>query len=852
MPRDTSPPVYDAVEELVDIRAIWVGLRRQTALVAGVMATTLLALLAYILLAESLYTAETTIVIQPKTEMFAYGDEPTSQARPDPLLVETEVELLRSSAMAARVLQRLADEKAGGTSDREPTDYMDFLTRRFFSEPISDSALEPAPSDGAEAAGKEPPALIEADAPAVVAETPPSDAGTSASAPGLSGSKGAILASLSPAAPPIAAREVEALMERIEVERVGTTTLIKLRALSSDPEEAARIANLYAEEFIIEKVEAKFADLRRANQWIDTRLAALRDEVREAEEETVSLRAKEGVVEFDGRTTGSFADQRIAAIATELRDAKSALTLQRSRYAAMQDMLKSGRGSVGVGDVAASPLLEDLRARLSAANQRIAEYTARYGERHPQLKAVRQEAEALSRQIDAEMRRAVDVASAELQLATARVRALEADLAETQGELAARTSTAVRLQELDRDLQAPRAVYEALLNRKKELNERDRLLEADARIVARAATPEHPSRPRRKLLLAGGVFLAALLGGGAAFTAEMLDGRIRNTRDIRLEFGDGAPVVMVPRVSTRGVFRKLDAADVARRHLIRQRDGLYAEAMRDLRMHVKALQARKGGGSTVVAFSSVFGGEGRSTTAFSLAALLASSGHRVAFVDCAGGFNVRGDEDGDEELFQAESGESEAASTEPVGGAIESPKAAETEPRASACMPAPVQLDAVGATALTAIASPCSSAIAEIVKSHPDLPMEARGEVCRVQIGRLRAYSALRHTDDLDFAAFKRVIETMRGHFDYVIIDAPDLMSKSEASLIAAGADAVAVAVEWCRTTRAGARVAVQRLLEARAQILAFVVVKADERQRYYFRPEDRNFYYRRSKPTFS
>jgi hypothetical protein len=38
----------------------------------------------------------------------------------------------------------------------------------------------------------------------------------------------------------------------------------------------------------------------------------------------------------------------------------------------------------------------------------------------------------------------------------------------------------------------------------------------------------------------------------------------------------------------------------------------------------------------------------------------------------------------------------------------------------------------------------------------------------------------------------------------------------------------------------------VQRLIDARAKILTFLVNKVDERQRYYFRPEDRQFYYKK------
>jgi hypothetical protein len=53
--------------------------------------------------------------------------------------------------------------------------------------------------------------------------------------------------------------------------------------------------------------------------------------------------------------------------------------------------------------------------------------------------------------------------------------------------------------------------------------------------------------------------------------------------------------------------------------------------------------------------------------------------------------------------------------------------------------------------------------------------------------------------------------------------------------------------MEWCSTTRGAARAATQRLLDMRARVLSFVVNKVDERQRYYFRPEDRQFFFRKN-----
>ena len=101
--------------------------------------------------------------------------------------------------------------------------------------------------------------------------------------------------------------------------------------------------------------------------------------------------------------------------------------------------------------------------------------------------------------------------------------------------------------------------------------------------------------------------------------------------------------------------------------------------------------------------------------------------------------------------------------------------------------------------------------------------------------------------DDFDMNAFDESLERIRDDYDYIVIDAPAVLAKPEASVIAAAADFTVVVTEWCQTTRGAASAAVQRLMDARARILSFVIAKVDEKQRYYFRPEDREFYFRKA-----
>lgn len=71
----------------------------------------------------------------------------------------------------------------------------------------------------------------------------------------------------------------------------------------------------------------------------------------------------------------------------------------------------------------------------------------------------------------------------------------------------------VRLRELERVVEANRAIYEASLVRTKELNEQEGIDTSNTRVIAEALPPNRPTTPRRALVLAA--LIAGLVAGGS-------------------------------------------------------------------------------------------------------------------------------------------------------------------------------------------------------------------------------------------------------------------------------------------------------------------------------------------------
>src|SRR5262249_42657445 len=73
----------------------------------------------------------------------------------------------------------------------------------------------------------------------------------------------------------------------LEVKRVGLTYVIDIGYTARDPEEAAKIANVVADAYILDQMDAKYQATRRASVWLQDRIAELRDQASAAERAVV-------------------------------------------------------------------------------------------------------------------------------------------------------------------------------------------------------------------------------------------------------------------------------------------------------------------------------------------------------------------------------------------------------------------------------------------------------------------------------------------------------------------------------------------------------------------------------------
>ncbi|MGD0333881.1 MAG: exopolysaccharide transport family protein [Xanthobacteraceae bacterium] len=322
---------------------------------------------------------------------------------------------------------------------------------------------------------------------------------------------------------------VNALKRKLQVKRAERTYVVDVSVTSQDPDKAARIANAVAQAYLAEQTAVRSDAARQISQSLSARLNELKDRVREAEDRVETYKARNNILGASGQLVN---EQQLSELNNQLGAAHARTAAAKARVDQVERLQLSRDETGAFPEAVQSQTVTALRSQYAEVMRREAEQMTSLGQRHPAVIEIQAEAVRLRKMIEDEVHRLALAARSEYESARANEAALAANL-ETQKHNAVTTNGAmVTLRELERDVQASRAVYESFLVRARETGEQERLDTKNIRVISRAEPPQRRSFPPSNLLLAVG---ALLLGVGAGSAIVIM----RDTHDPALPRAGG-------------------------------------------------------------------------------------------------------------------------------------------------------------------------------------------------------------------------------------------------------------------------------------------------------------------------
>jgi succinoglycan biosynthesis transport protein ExoP len=324
---------------------------------------------------------------------------------------------------------------------------------------------------------------------------------------------------------------LQSVAKLVVARRQERTYIVDLSVTTQNAGKSALIANGIVDAYLDDQAHARTNAARRATDALSGRLIELKDRVREAEDRSETYKAQNNIVAASGQLVN---EQHLTELGRQLTIANAKADEAKARLDQIE-RLRSGDSDAGaIAEAVQSPTVAALRAQQSEVLRRRAELTSQLGDRHPAVADVKAQARELQQSIDREVGRLANAARGDYNRARATGDALQERLDGLKKEAVTTSQSLVKLRELEREVEASRAIYQSYLTRSRETSEQERVNTANVRVLAEANLPEKRSFPPPSLVVLGAALMfGAAAGAAMGFARDWTDDRIYTRR--RLE-----------------------------------------------------------------------------------------------------------------------------------------------------------------------------------------------------------------------------------------------------------------------------------------------------------------------------
>lgn len=417
---------------------------------------------------------------------------------------------------------------------------------------------------------------------------------------------------------------IEVLGENRKIAPKRLSLVINVVYRHPDRQIAARVANLFVDEFIAYNARVRIDESMKAVEELKIRAEQQERTVKELANELQAYREKNNMISLDQRK--DIVTEKLKALNLYATQTDSKLKDAEIRWKQVQERIASGGDLLELSFIAREPLIDQLSRDVSAKKIMVAQLRDRYREKHP----IMMETMNSLQQAERELKRAIDSAAAtvesEYQNARRNDEEARASLAQAGADTMELDRANVEYEERARKLMINEELLQNLIGRMRDTTMISTMESQNARVVDKAVPPQESDYVSPKIPLNLGLgFVGGIgLGFAVAFFVAFIDDRVKSSFDIE-------SVVGLPLIGIIPQIKKMEQPDKAQ-IVINNADRQVAEAFLTLHSSLRLKDESKN--AQCILTTSTIPGEGKSFTTTNLALTFAAHGERVAIVDC--------------------------------------------------------------------------------------------------------------------------------------------------------------------------------------------------------------------------
>jgi polysaccharide biosynthesis transport protein len=417
---------------------------------------------------------------------------------------------------------------------------------------------------------------------------------------------------------------VEVLLEKNrDVVPQRLSLIIAITYRHPNREIAARVANLFADEYIAYNAHIQADESFKAVEELSQRADEQRKKVEDIANALQAYREKNHMVSLDQRK--DIVTDNLKSFNTYVTQGSNSLQEAETRWKQIVDARQRGASLLDLPFIASIPSVSQLQQQVANLKINVAQLSQRYRAKHPIMIAAVDSLNEAQRQLQ----QAIDTSAAQVETeyrsALQNYTKAQQSLANQETDSLKLDHFAVEYSNLERDYEVNEKLLEQILGRMHETSVSGTIESQSGRIVDRARLVPRPVSPDYRLNLALGGVGGLVFGVSLAFFVAYVDDRVKSASDIESIIGLSL-VGIVPEIKDLGDAEGMQAG--VTKGANRQGAEAFATLYSSLQLKDESKKAQ------CILVTSTIAGEGKSFINSHLASTFADHDERVIVVDC--------------------------------------------------------------------------------------------------------------------------------------------------------------------------------------------------------------------------
>jgi len=409
------------------------------------------------------------------------------------------------------------------------------------------------------------------------------------------------------------------LLDNVSISPTRGSRLVTIKFTSPDPAFSARVVNAWTKNFINQTLARRYEATSYARSFLENRLNQLRERLEASERAVVAYAERQQIINLPKgapNAQGQVAETSIVA--------DDLIALNQSLAQATADRIAAASRS-GSADASHEALTNEaignMRSKRADIASQYAQLLAQFQPDYPPARALAAQLAQLDRSIAAEEARVRRSLGSDYVSASHREAQLRERVEKLKRQMLDQRRRSIQYNIYQREADTNRQLYDALLQRYKEIGVAGGVGNNNISIIDPAQAPDKPSSPRVALDLFLALLAGLAMGVAVAFLLDKIDEAVRDPAQISELIG--LPLLGVVPIT---------GSEESPAEVLKDPKSPQSEAYLSIRTNLQF--STDHGVPRSLSVTSTQASEGKSTTALALALSLMRADCNVVLVDC--------------------------------------------------------------------------------------------------------------------------------------------------------------------------------------------------------------------------